>query len=199
MIVGLTGGIGSGKTTVANIFTQFGIPVFIADKEAKKIMLTPEIEQQIISLLGQDSYTDGKPNNAYIAKKVFNNNNEALSKLNNIIHPAVRQRFMQWYKQQESPYVIQEAAILFETGGYKICDAVVLVTAPLKVRIDRVMKRDLVTEDAVLNRVNNQWLDKDKIPLSDYVINNIDFKTTKEQVEQIHNQLVKKSNRIDKF
>lgn len=198
MIVGLTGGIGSGKTTVANIFTQFGIPVFIADKEAKKIMLTPEIEQQIISLLGQASYTDGKPNNAYIAKKVFNNN-EALSKLNNIIHPAVRQRFMQWYKQQESPYVIQEAAILFETGGYKICDAVVLVTAPLKVRIDRVMKRDLVTEDAVLNRVNNQWLDKDKIPLSDYVINNIDFKTTKEQVEQIHNQLVKKSNRIDKF
>jgi dephospho-CoA kinase len=198
MIVGLTGGIGSGKTTVANMFTAFNIPVFIADKEAKELMLTSNIEKQIVSLLGNESYKDGKPNNAFIAKQVFKDK-ATLSKLNNIIHPAVRRYFIQWYKEQHAPYVIQEAAILFESGGYKVCDAIILVTAPLNVRIDRVIKRDSVTEEAVLNRVNNQWLDKDKIPLSDYVINNIDLKTTQEQVEEIHNQLVKKSKRIDKF
>ncbi len=193
MIVGLTGGIGSGKTTVANIFRSLNIPVFIADEEAKILMNTSRrLQKKIITLLGEDAYANGVPDRAFIAKQVFNDS-VLLEKLNELIHPAVRNRFAKWYKKQKSPYVIQEAAILFESGGYRLCDAVILVTAPLQIRLTRVMERDRTTMSEVLDRVKNQWPDEDKIPLSDYVITNMELKNTEEQVNAVHDLLLKKS------
>ncbi len=199
MIVGLTGGIGSGKSTVATMFKDLGVPIYVADDEAKKLMQHSEaIRKDIIGLLGNAAYHNSVPNREFIAAKVFKNP-KLLQQLNNIIHPAVRAHFLQWYKAQKAPYVIQEAAILFESGGYKNCDVIILVTAPVDERISRVLQRDKTTEEEVLNRINNQWPDDKKIPLADFVINNITLKNTKEQVETIHKKILIKSANRSKF
>ena len=192
MIVGLTGGIGSGKSTVAKMFENLKIPVYITDDRAKKLTETSlTIKEKIVALLGEMAYKDKKPDRLYIAQKVFNNR-ELLQELNSIIHPEVQKDFDAWIKQQKSPYVIKEAAILFETGSNKHCDVVIMVTAPVDVRIERVMNRDGVKREDVLARIKNQWDDQKKIALSDYVIENTDLEKTSEKVLIIHNELSKK-------
>ena len=141
-IVGLTGGIGSGKTTVANFFKELGVPVYIADDAGKRLMVTSEeVKTAIVELFGENSYLEGNLNRKFIADQVFNSS-EKLTQLNKIIHPAVAKDFQNWLKDQKSTYVIYEAAILFESGGYHKCDLIILVTAPKAERLKRLQKRD---------------------------------------------------------
>jgi len=190
-IVGLTGGIGSGKTTVAKLFKELGVPVYNSDLRAKKLMKNSrEIRTAVIDLLGKDSYVLERLNKKYIADKVFSNK-ELLQKLNAIVHPAVRNDFLRWVKSKKTPYVIQEAAILFENSSYSNFDKIILVKAPKKVRLERILERDKGSKEEILARMENQWDDSEKIPLSDYIIENIDLDQTKLQVEQIHHQLTK--------
>ncbi|MBC9798645.1 dephospho-CoA kinase [Sinomicrobium weinanense] len=191
MIVGLTGGIGSGKSTVAAMFSELGVPVYIADTEAKKLMHTsPKIREQIVQLFGEKAYTQSGPDNAYIAGIVFRDKT-LLTRLNSIIHPEVGRHFKGWYTNQKAPYVIKEAAILFESGAYKDCDAVITVTAPLETRIERVILRDGAAREAVEARIKNQWDEARKIELSDYVITNTDLENTEKQVQELHLRLIK--------
>jgi dephospho-CoA kinase len=169
-IIGLTGGIGSGKTTVAKMFKELGVPVYNSDLRAKKLMNnSKEIKTAVINLLGKDSYELDSLNKKYIADKVFNNK-ELLQKLNAIVHPAVKNDFMAWVKRKKTPYVIQEAAILFENNSYTNFDKIILVKAPKEVRLERIMARDNGSKEEILARMENQWDDSKKIPLSDYVI-----------------------------
>ncbi len=185
-IVGLTGGIGSGKTLVANMFSGFGIPVYDSDVEAKFLMNSSEdLRRAIIDLLGTSSYIDDNLNRQYVAEKVFNDK-ELLSKLNAIVHPAVQEDFKKWVKKQKAPYVIQETALIFENNVQNRYDYVVLVTAPEPERIRRVVERDGKSREMVAARMRNQLDDKQKIPLSDFVINNVLKEDTYESVFQIH-------------
>ena len=191
MVVGLTGGIGSGKTTVAGFFKDLDIPIYIADEAGKRLMETsPKIREQIISIFGESSYSENTPERKYIASKVFSDET-LLVKLNKIIHPAVEEDFKEWLQQQGSAYVIYEAAILFETGGYKKCDLSILVTAPLDLKIDRLQKRDDSSRDEIQQRMDNQWSDDKKSQLADFIINNEDLADTKLQVEHIHAEILK--------
>lgn len=184
-IIGLTGGIGSGKTTVAKMFMAHGVPVYIADNEAKKLMESAEIVKDIENEFGQEVIVNKKIDRSKLASIVFNNP-EKLEKLNKIVHPAVQKHFKDWLKIHNSvPFVIKEAAILFETGGYKQCDKVITVTAPQLLRVERVILRDKSDKDSVLQRISNQWSDEKKILLSDFVIENIDLEKTKAQVNDI--------------
>ncbi len=171
-IIGLTGGIGSGKTTIANYYASLGIPVYIADDEAKKLMESQDIINQLLLAFGNIILDNGIIDKNQLAKIVFQNP-EKLKTLNSIIHPAVKKNFNKWLLlHQTSPIVIKEAAILFESGSYKDCDAVITVTAPLEERIKRVINRDNTTREAVENRIKNQWTDDERISKSDYVIIN---------------------------
>jgi dephospho-CoA kinase len=171
-IIGLTGGIGSGKTTVARKLVELGIPVYFADLEAKKLMNQPFLAEQIQSKFGPEVYDEGVLQNQILAAKVFSDPNN-IAQLNAIVHPAVAQDFQAWLiRHQKYKLVVKEVAILFETGGEKNCDYVVLVTAPLETRIQRVMQRDGVTRKQVLDRINLQWNDEIKRKLSDFVIEN---------------------------
>ncbi len=188
-IVGLTGGIGSGKSTVAKMFNKLGVPVYIADEEAKKLMNTDDqVKNQIVELLGENSYVNGKLNRAYIADIVFNDKSK-LERLNGIVHPAVGKHFNRWKDEQAGNYVIKEAAIFFENEAYKQCDYTILVLAPLEIRIERVLKRDEITREQALSRANNQWEDSRKIPLADFIIHNINLKETENQVSIIHSKI----------
>tara|TARA_B100000929_G_scaffold172217_1_gene136392 strand:+ start:1869 stop:2462 length:594 start_codon:yes stop_codon:yes gene_type:complete len=190
-IVGLTGGIGSGKTTVAGFFKEFNIPVYIADDAGKRLMQTSsEIRKEIIDLFGNDAYEAKVPNRKFIASRVFNDK-EQLSKLNQIIHPAVEKDFEYWLEDQNSDYVIYEAAILFETGGYKKCDFSILVTAPKKLRIERLQNRDNSSVDEIKDRMENQWDDEKKSQMADFIIENKELAQTKLQVEDIHSKILK--------
>lgn len=188
-VVGLTGGIGSGKSTVANFFEELGIAIYIADDEAKRLMNDNKLlQQEIIKLLGKDSYKEGKLNRRYIADIVFNDAKK-LAQLNSIVHPAVAKHFDLWKNKQKGDYVIKEAAILFENDGYKHCDYTILVSAPIEIRIQRVLERDNTTKKDILARMNNQWKDEQKIQLADFVIRNTDLGNTKAQVYKIHKKI----------
>lgn len=191
MILGLTGGIGSGKTTVARFFEALGVAVYYADDRAKRLMVQDQdLVASIKSLLGQEAYTtDGRLNRAFIASKVFADA-ELLQQLNQLVHPAVGRDFSKWAQEQEGSYVLKEAAILFENGSYQQADKNILVTAPLETRLERVMKRDGATREAVLARMQHQWPDEQKIPLADFVIENIDLEETRKQVNSLHKQLI---------
>jgi len=190
-IIGLTGGIGSGKTTVARYMASQGIPVYIADEEAKRVMNTPEVLSLVAKTFGVSVLENGIINRQKLAQLVFNAP-EKLEQLNNIIHPKVKQDFENWVqKHHNHPFVIKEAAILFESGSYQFCDKIITVTAPENVRIQRVIQRDGVTEDQVLARIQNQWKEEKKIALSDYVIQNINIEDTKSQVDNILKTLKK--------
>jgi len=191
MIVGLTGGIGSGKTTVAKLFYKLGVPIYVSDIEAKKIMVVNEkVISAIKKLLGDEAYNDNNElNRSYISEKVFKNKS-VLNDLNSIVHPAVAEDFLNWYNIQDSDYVIKESAILFESGSYKNCELVITVTAPLEERINRVMSRDNVTKKQVLHRVMNQLSDEDKIDRSNYIVNNKTLEGTENQVEKINTQIL---------
>ncbi|MDZ4149095.1 MAG: dephospho-CoA kinase [Flavobacteriaceae bacterium] len=181
-IVGLTGGIGSGKTTVANFFKELGVPIYIADAEAKKLMTkNVELQQKIKALLGTDAYQNGELNRKYIAEQVFKNP-EKLRALNNLVHPVVAEDFKKWINSQNAVFVIKESALLFETGDYKNCDVVILVKASMDERIRRVMKRDAISKDGVTERISHQWSDEKKELLSNYIIENTDISLTKKIV-----------------
>lgn len=184
-IIGLTGGIGSGKTMVAQYIQSQGIPVYIADEEAKKVMNTPEVVAAVAKTFGNDVIENGSVNRQKVAQLVFNSP-EKLKQLNEIIHPRVKQDFDNWVEKHHNfPFVVKEAAILFESGSYQFCDKIITVTAPLTVRLQRVMERDSVTRDQVLARMQNQWDDEKKVALSDFVIQNICIEDTKSQVDNI--------------
>lgn len=171
-IIGLTGGIGSGKTTVANEFALHGIPVYIADKEAKNLMQSESVLNQIRNEFGDEVFDDTILIREKLSEIVFNNT-ESLTKLNNIVHPAVKRHYKEWLLgHQNAQYVIYESAILFETGSYKDCDYVINVVAPLETRIKRVIERDNTTREKVLERIKNQWNDEDKSSKSDFIIEN---------------------------
>ena len=190
-IIGLTGGIGSGKTTISMMFKDLGIPIYIADIEAKKLTNSSKIiRNEIIAVLGEKSYTDGKLNNKYVAELIFNDVN-LLNKINNIIHPRVAEHFKKWTAKQNAPYIIKEAAILYENDGYKKCDFTILITAPLDVRIDRVLRRNSITKDEILDRIKNQWTDEKKEKLADFIIENIHLDSTLKKVKTIHLNLLK--------
>lgn len=189
-IIGLTGGIGSGKTLVATMFSDFGIPVYNSDLEAKFLMnSSAALKKKISKLLGVEAYKNGELNREYVSQKVFKDK-ELLASLNSVVHPEVRKHFMEWAERQESPYVIQETALIFENDAQENYDHVILVTAPKATRVDRVMKRDRQTESEVLDRMQHQMEDANKIDRADFVINNIDKADTYESVFQIHKTLV---------
>lgn len=192
-IVGLTGGIGSGKSTIAGFFAQMGVPVYIADDEAKKILYLPDTVSALKEAFGEGIFTDGVPDRVKIAALVFNNN-QKLETLNGIIHPAVARHFTAWAAAQATPFVIKEAAILFESGSHKDCDAIITVTAPHEVKIQRVMQRDGVSREQVLQRMAHQWPDEEKIKRSDFVINNTTLEEAREQAVKIFNFLNKIEN-----
>lgn len=189
-IVGLTGGIGSGKTTVANMFAAYGVPIYNSDIEAKNLTASSvKIREQLTALLGKEIYRENILDRALMANLIFNDS-ELLQKTNAIIHPEVRAHFQNWANQQKAPYVIKEAAILYESGAYKFCDATIMVTAPEETRIERVIQRDSVSRDQVMARIRNQWSEERKLLLADFVILNQELTDTKKQVEIIHFSLI---------
>jgi dephospho-CoA kinase len=170
--VGLTGGIGSGKSTVAHVFEILGTPVYYADKEAKRLMNEdPEIKKQLIEHFGQGAYTGNTLNRRFIADIVFKDK-EKLQILNSIVHPITIARAEEWMQQQRTPYVIKEAALIFESGSQENLDYVIGVSAPLNVRIQRTMTRDGVSREEVLSRMQNQIQESIKMSLCDFVIRN---------------------------
>ena len=184
-IIGLTGGIGSGKTTIANYFLAAGIPVYIADDEARKIMQSAEIITKIKEVFGTSIFENDILNREKLAAIVFSNP-EKLEQLNSIIHPAVKKHFENWVlNHKKFPFVIYEAAILFESGSYKNCDLIITVTAPIESRIQRVIQRDKTTRENVLKRINSQWNDEQRISKSDYVIENVTPQIAKAEVDNI--------------
>ncbi|MDR6968216.1 dephospho-CoA kinase [Flavobacterium arsenatis] len=188
-IIGLTGGIGSGKTTVAKQFEALGVPVYIADSEAKKIMDLPDTIQLIRNEFGNSIFEDDILNREKLAKIVFENP-EKLQKLNGIIHPLVKNHFLQWFqKNKNADFVIRETAILFESGSYKDCDKIISVVAPLETRIERVVKRDDSDYESVMKRVQNQWTDEMRTAKSDYIIENINLENTINQVNILYKEL----------
>ncbi|WP_159038562.1 dephospho-CoA kinase [Brumimicrobium mesophilum] len=170
--IGIAGGIGSGKSIISEVLKTMGYPVFNSDDEAKLLMVkNPEVVQKIKSIFGDEAYNGKELNKPFLAKKIFNNL-DLKSELNKIVHPAVRKAFVDWAEIQSSSLVFNEAAILFETGAYKSFDFTVLVTAPEKVRIERVVSRDNSTETEVKQRMKNQWKDDIKIEMASFVILN---------------------------
>ncbi|MCB0445290.1 MAG: dephospho-CoA kinase [Gelidibacter sp.] len=192
-IVGLTGGIGSGKTTVAKMFQDLGVPLYIADEKAKELMNTSKvIKRKLIALFGDNAYKNEVLNKPFIASKIFNNK-EYLHKMNAIVHPKVASNFKKWLKKQNAPYIIKEAAIIFENQQQSNYDIIITVTANLDNRILRLLKRDKTTKEKIMAIVNNQLTDQEKVRLSDYEIINDTLDITKQQVVKIHKELLKAS------
>jgi len=190
-IVGLTGGIGSGKTTVAKEFQSLGIPIYIADEEAKKLINSSKVlKRQLIHLFGEKAYVDDTLNRPFIADIIFKNETY-LQKMNAIVHPKVGAHFKKWASKQHSEYVIKEAAVLFENNGYKQCDFVITVTAPKDLRIARLLKREPTTIGKIEAIMNNQWSDDAKIKLSHFVIENTTIEKMKAQVLKIHHEILR--------
>tara|TARA_B100001063_G_scaffold3250_1_gene2333 strand:- start:1049 stop:1639 length:591 start_codon:yes stop_codon:yes gene_type:complete len=191
--IGLTGGIGSGKTTVSKILVKNGIPVYDSDSNAKLIMNSSnQIKKLIINHFGKLSYTNNKLNNKYISKIIFNNPVE-MNKINSLIHPFIHDNFNKWKNNFSSKYVIFESAIIFESGSYEKFDFNIIVLSDLEKRIKRVKERDFLSEDDVLSRIKSQWIDDKKIRFADYVIkNNKSFKFLENNVLMMIDALNKK-------
>jgi dephospho-CoA kinase len=188
--IGITGGIGSGKSIVGKILEALHYPVFYSDSEAKNITHTnEEIRSALISRFGDTVYLDGVLNRAFLAEKIFADPEERIF-VNNLIHPRVREAFEHFAIASESELVFNEAAILFETGSYKQFDKTILVTAPIAVRIERVMERDKCSAEEVQQRMKNQWDDEQKISLADFVIVNDGVKPLIEQIEEALSKLM---------
>ena len=189
-IVGLTGGIGSGKTTVSQMFKSLGIPVYNSDEEAKALMQSSEVlKQELIELLGDSCYQNGQLNRSFIASKVFSDK-ALLEKINAIVHPKVASHFEAWFSKQNAPYVIKEVAILFETKSQQFFDFILTVTAPVESRIQRVMHRDNKSKSEVEFVIKNQLAESEKINQSHFVIYNNIISETKQKVHEIHNEIL---------
>ena len=173
IIIGLTGGIGSGKTTAAEVFKKLGIAVYNSDEEAKKLMNSDTtIINKLKMIFGYDIYdSNNLLNKKKLAGLIFNNKDK-LNTVNSIVHPVVKNHFKKWVNKQNAPYVIKETAILFESGINKDVDKIITVTAPIQLRINRLMKRDTISKEEIMKRINNQFDDEYKINKSDFVIKN---------------------------
>ena len=190
-VIGLTGGIGSGKSTVLSFFKDLGVATFIADVEAKKIMnADASLIQDIIHLFGENAYEKGSLNRTFISQIVFNDSSK-LAQLNALVHPKVKTHFSEFLSNTSAEIVMYEAAILFESGSYKQCDYIITVTADFEERVNRVMQRDGVDRLAVETRIKHQLGDEVKILKSDFVIHNNALEATKEQVKTIFEILLK--------
>ena len=189
MVVGLTGGIGSGKTTVASIFEKLGIPVYNSDQRAKDLYSeSQELKKLMQAHFGVDIYTGNEINRPKLAEIVFNNKAE-LEVLNAFVHPLLQRDFEYWNENQKAPYVLREAAILIESGAYKLCDKIIVITANKEVRIKRVTQRDNTTQEQVKSRIANQLSDSERLKFADFKISNNTNDSLIEQVLQIHTQL----------
>ncbi|MES2760846.1 MAG: dephospho-CoA kinase [Bacteroidota bacterium] len=189
MIVGLTGGIGSGKTTVAKLFETMGCLIYDSDEAAKQSYFKPNVKQQVIELLGADAYTNEyEINRNYISKMVFSDKS-LLEKLNAIIHPSVKEDFIQFQLRHPSSIIIKESALLFETNIYKDLQKNILVTAPIDVRIERIKKRNAFSDEEIKKRIASQWADEQKIPLADFIVSNDGSKALIPQVIAIIQKL----------
>ena len=190
-VVGLTGGIGSGKTTVAKVFKELGVAVYIADIEAKALMNRSKvIKRKLIALFGENAYLNNTLNRPFIADKIFNNKS-LLNRMNDIVHPKVGQHFNRWLKKQSGSYVLKESAILFESGGDAYCDFTILVTAPEDIRIQRIIKRDNTSKEKVKAIIDNQLSDIVKRDKVDFIIENTSLDKMKKQVHHVHRELLK--------
>ena len=191
--IGITGGIGSGKTTVSRVFELLGIPVYYADDESKKILNSDKTaKESVIKVFGDSILNkDGQIDRKKLAGLVFNKKEE-LDKLNAILHPAVGKHFDKWAKEQNAPYCLKEAAILFESGAYKQVDRVVAVVAPLELKINRTIKRDGITKEEVLARINNQLSDEEKVKRADFIVQNDELQLLIPQVLKLHRQILDK-------
>jgi dephospho-CoA kinase len=191
--VGITGGIGSGKSTVCQLFRILGIPVYSADDRAKWLMSNdPILQSQLIEAFGDETYhQDGSLNRFFLAEQVFSDQ-EKVKKINAIVHPAVGRDFKSWTKKQTAPYLLKEAALLFETGSAGELDKVINVSSPLKIRMARVLMRDPHRDEEQINQIiNQQWPDEKKNELADFVIKNSENKLLIPQVLDIHKKLCK--------
>ncbi|MDF2158900.1 dephospho-CoA kinase [Algoriphagus sp. CAU 1675] len=194
LLIGLTGGIGSGKSTVARIFQILGIPVYFADDRAKWLMNhDPILVEEIKKEFGPESFTEeGLLNREYLARTVFSDP-EKVKKINSLVHPAVGKDFKSWAEQHKSPYLIKEAALIFETGSNKSLDAVINVSSPLKIRLARILMRDPHRNEAQINQIIDQQLpDEQKNELADFVIKNTDNKLLIPQVLEVHRKIISK-------
>ena len=191
--VGITGGIGSGKSFVSKIFKTLGVPFYDADKEAKGIMNSSDtVRKGLIAAFGESVYfTDGTLNRKWLAEQVFDNNDQ-LAILNGIVHPVVIQHAVDWANTQRNCYSLKEAALLFESGSYKTLDYTILVIAPEDVRIERVMARDKVSREEVINRINKQMSDEAKIEMAHFILVNDGIEPLLPQIYNIHKQLIDK-------
>jgi len=189
-IVGLTGGIGSGKTSILNLFKKNKINCFNSDFIAKKLM-NNDLKDKIKTLFGSDIYIEGKLDTKKISKMVFNDK-EKLSLINSVVHPEVRKKFKDFIKNNNKDnFVVYETALLFETGFYKKCDFIILVIAPFQKRIDRIIKRDNLLKSEIIKRIKFQWPDENKADLSDYIINNDNWEETMLEFDKLFNKLIK--------
>lgn len=183
--IGITGGIGSGKSIICRILESLGYPVFHSDEVAKDLLSSDvELKKAIISTFGDEAYEDGELNRKYLAQKVFTDPS-LRDQINNLVHPKVRSAFIQFSEQTNSELVFNEAAILFETGSYTDFDKTILVIAPEELRIKRVMDRDNANREDVLKRMESQWSDEKKKELTDYIIVNDEQTPVLEQIESI--------------
>ncbi len=193
-VVGLTGGIGSGKTTIANFFKELNVPIYFADIEAKKLMNKSKVlQKKIKAIFGERAYIKNELNRPFIAERIFKDK-QLLQQMNAIVHPKVGKHFIKWLNKQNSPYVIKEAAILFENNSYKNYDYIITVVAEEKERINRILHRDNTSEQKIKDIMKNQWDDSKKVKLSDFVIHNKSLDNTKKQVYFIHGKLLKLSS-----
>jgi len=189
MVIGLTGGIGSGKTTVLRFFEELGAKVFIADVEAKALMNTDkDLIKDIKNLLGEEAYLNGELNRKYVATKVFEDSKKT-ALLNALVHPKVRNRFINFKEKDISSLIIYEAAILFESGSDTLCDYIITVVSDLKTKVKRIIARDGISEQEILSRMKHQYDDDFKIKKSNFVIQNNNLKYTRSQVNTIYNIL----------
>ena len=193
IVVGLTGGIGSGKTTVAKLFATYGVPIYIADEEAKLLMNRSKvIRRKLTELFGKRAYIKSGLNRNHLAKKIFNDKT-LLDQMNAIVHPKVASHFKRWLRRQNTSYVIKEAAIIFEHNNQSKYDYIITVVADKKERINRVLSRPNMTKNRVLSIMNNQLSDAEKVKKSDFVILNNSLSETKQQVHEIHKKLTELS------
>lgn len=193
--LGITGGIGSGKTTVCRIFRVLGVPVFVADSEARQLMNTDlAIRQEINAIAGKDIYTAGELDRKELAGLIFNRP-ELLHRVNAVVHPAVLRIFDQWAGKSEAPYVIMEAAILFEAKADVLVDRVATISAPIEERIARVMGRNELSRDEVMERIRNQMEDDEREEQSYYVINNADNEMIIPEILKIHEDMLRLAER----
>ena len=190
--VGVTGGIGAGKSLICSILERMGYPVFYSDIEAKKIIISnPQVRIDLIELFGIQIFKDHQLDRKLLANLLFSDST-LIEKMNAIVHPKVREEFENWALSQDSQLVFNEAAILFETGSYKNFDATILVTAPLEIRLNRVMNRDNSIRADVQKRIDNQWSDEQKVILSTYRIQNDDIQSVLDQLDEVLYELIKK-------